>query len=408
MKVACIGNMNNMLFSLTRYLREKDIDAHLFLSANELNGLEHFLPQNDTFDNKFENYTKQLSWGAGGSTVFKNTTKEQIKRDLAGFDFFIVCGTAIGYLHKAGIKTDIYFPHGSDIKYVPFMGEKMTILNKFRNFYGFRFFESMKKGIQSAKIINIEHSDPFWKDPLIRLNVLNKSTYFGCPMVFDTIYNRENIAKYYQNITNLELYEKLRVENDLLIVNQASQTWTAPIDKTGRISKGSNNLIEGFASFIAQKPHDYKAKLILFEYGNDVKASKKLISNLGIINHVLWHPTSARKEIMTLLSFADFACGEFYPGCIGGNTTWEALVSGACLLHYLNTKHTEFKEFLDTPYPFVNVKKPEEISKVLLDFTLNQQKYKNLGQQGTIWYKKYFAEKSLNKWIELIEKSKND
>lgn len=93
-------------------------------------------------------------------------------------------------------------------------------------------------------------------------------------MVFDTIYNRENIAKYYQNITNLELYEKLRVENDLLIVNQASQTWTAPIDKTGRISKGSNNLIEGFASFIAQKPHDYKAKLILFEYGNDVKASK--------------------------------------------------------------------------------------------------------------------------------------
>ena len=400
-KVACIGNMNNMLFSVARYLRDNGVDAHLFLAANELNGLEHFLPENDTFDSTYKDFTHYLSWGAGGSNVFKKTTKEKIRSDLKEFNFFIVCGTSLAYLNKAGIKADIFLPHGSDLKYVPFMNEKMNWINKIRNPYGYKFFLSMRKGIRESKIINVEHSDPFWKDPLVRLGVLSKSTYFGCPMIYEPIYRRGQIEKIYDKIPNIDLYKKLRNENQLLIVNQATQTWAAPYDQNGRPSKGSDKLIRGFSDFIKEKPF-YKAKLVLFEYGNDVILSKELIADLGIEEFVFWHPIASRKEIMVLLSMADFGCGEFEPGCIGGNTTWEALVSGSCLLHYLNTEYTKFDSFLDTPYPFVNVKSSFEICNVFNQFYNSPERFKALGIEGNKWYKKYFSEKSVNEWLGCI------
>lgn len=403
MKVACIGNMNNMLFSLTRYLREYGVEAYLLLPANELNGLEHFFPENDHFDYSFKDYTIELSWGSGGSEVYRKASATKIKNDTREYDFFIVCGVSIGYLEKAGIRADIFFPHGSDIKYSSQLASKFSIINKLRNPHGYEFFKNVKRGIQNAQLINIEFSDPFWKEPLIALNVLDKAKYIGCPMLFDKIYNREAIKENYQHGSEFNYYSELRKQNDLIVVNQATQTWVTPIDQKGRPSKGSDNLITGFAEFIRNKPDSYQALLILFEYGSDVEASKKLIHDLGIADQVIWHPKTSRKNIMCLLSMADFACGEFEPGCIGGNTTWEALVSGACLLHYLNTQYTKFEGFLDSPYPFVNVKEPSAIAHVLLDFVSNPQKYKQIGEAGTLWYKKYFAGKSVQAHLDLIK-----
>jgi hypothetical protein len=161
-------------------------------------------------------------------------------------------------------------------------------------------------------------------------------------------------------------------------------------------------VIRGFANFLKQKPAGYRAKLILFEYGMDVNASKVLIEELGIKNDVVWHQKASRKEIMALLSLADFTCGEFKPGCIGGNTTWEALVSGSCLLHYLNTTFTKFDGFLDEPYPFVNVNTPEDISQVFSSFVNEPGKYREIGSEGNKWYLKYFAGKSVDRYVELI------
>jgi glycosyltransferase involved in cell wall biosynthesis len=406
MKVACVGNMNNMLFSLCRYLRDAGFDAHLLLPANELNGLSHFFPENDSFGTSHEEYTRHLSWGGGGTANYKAVTAEMVRRDLEGYDYFIVCGTAAAYFQKAGIKMDVFFPHGSDIKYVPFYGEKMNLLQRIKNKHAYQFFENVKKGIQNATVVNMEHSDPYWNEPVERLGINSKTDYFGCPMVYHRIYEPDTIGKYHSSIPKLGYYRQIRNDNDLIVVNQASQTWVHDYDPTGRPSKGSDILIKGFAAFLKQKPASYRAKLILFSYGNDVEASKKLIADLGIHDDIIWHPISSRKEIMTLLSFADFSCGEFKPGCIGGNTTWEAFVTGRCLLHYLNTKITKFSGFLDSPYPFVNVNEASQIANVLLDFTVTPDKYREIGKAGTKWYVKYFAEKSVNRYVELINAKK--
>lgn len=404
MKVACIGNMNNMLFSLTRYLREHGIDAHLFLPANELNGMDHFLPENDHFDESYKSYTHHLDWGSGGNEVYKNATIQHIRNDLKEYHFFIVCGVSIGYLHKAGLQADIFFPHGKDITHSSKLVDQFSILNRIRNPYGYEFYKNVKLGIKASLLINLEYSDPFWKEPLVYLNILEKANYIGCPMIFDGIYGKSSIAKWGPLLKEFDSYIAMRQQNDLLVVNQAAQRWAAPVDKNGMLSKGSDSVIRGFSLFLKSKPDSYRASLVLFEYGNDVEASKKLIDELGIGKNVVWHPLAPRKAIMTLLSMADFGCGEFNLGCIGGNTTWESLASGACLLHYLNAEFTKFDGFMDSSYPFVNVKEPSEIMSVLLDFVSNPDKYKEIGAAGTRWYKKYFAGKSVREHIALIER----
>ena len=45
-KIACIGNMNNNMFCLVRYLRDKGYDAHLFL----VDEFDHFLPGSDSYN----------------------------------------------------------------------------------------------------------------------------------------------------------------------------------------------------------------------------------------------------------------------------------------------------------------------------------------------------------------------
>jgi glycosyltransferase involved in cell wall biosynthesis len=400
-KIACIGNMNNMLFSITRYLRDKGFIAELLMQNDELT---HFHPKNDCFNDDFLKYTKILSWGGGDKDLFWRVKSSKIRNDLKDYNFIIASGMPAAYLQKAGIKIDLFCPHGSDIKYLPFKGDKMRFDQKLRNYKAYYMFQMQKKAIINSQLINIEFSDPFWYEPVKKLDILDKSKYIGIPMVYHPIYSKTTISKYFHKIERLSYYETLRKENDLIIVNQASQTWTVPIDKTGRISKGSDNLIKGFASFLSNKPPNYKAKLILFEYGDDVSDSKKLIAELKIEDNIIWHPLTSRKEIMTLLYFADFACGEFYPGCIGGGTTWEALVSGTCLLHYLNTKFTKFDSFFSGSYPFVNVREPHEIKKVLLDFIKNPEFYKEIGKKGEIWFIENFVQKSVNFYVEELNK----
>ena len=68
-----------------------------------------------------------------------------------------------------------------------------------------------------------------------------------------------------------------------------------------QIIKGSNKLIYAWKKFINE--HNPNAILVLFEYGNDYLASKKLILDLNLDETIIWMPLSPRKEIMKMISF---------------------------------------------------------------------------------------------------------
>ena len=114
MKVGCIGNTNNMLFAVTRCLRDAGVDVTLLLQNNEL---WQFHPSLDTFDFSYRSYTSTLPWGDTES--FHHADGQHLRRDLERFDFLIGINTAPAFCYKAGRRLDLFIPHGNDLYKLP-------------------------------------------------------------------------------------------------------------------------------------------------------------------------------------------------------------------------------------------------------------------------------------------------
>ena len=390
MRVACVGNINNMLFVLCRYLRDAGLDCDLLLFNNEM---DHFLPSNDSFDENYTSYTKVLEWGDINS--FDSTSSEKITSDLQSYDF-IIATQAPAFFHKAGINIDVYFPAGGDLFHTPFIKDNLGWYAKLRQPKLIKYLVAHKKGIQQSIVINQEPFSEPYKSSLVKLEAKNVY-YFGCPLVYQNMYRNDGTSSYSSQMK--QRFNEIRKKSDLMVFHQARQLWKVK-DEGSHPSKGSNNLIEGFAKSVVANP-TLSFSLALLEYG-DVNESKELIKNLGIKEHVYWMEKMPRKELMYGLSIADFGCGEFDPGCIGGLTTWESLAVGTCLLHYMNESMVKFDEFTKV-YPFINVKDPNKIAAVLNNFITQPDRYKAIGESGASWYQENFQKICLNKWIELIE-----
>ncbi|MBL9110231.1 MAG: hypothetical protein JNM74_13195, partial [Myxococcales bacterium] len=82
MKVALLGNMNNIFFATARHLRAAGVDAHLFLFDDTP---AHFHPSQDSFSLEYQSYTTQLPYGTW--QTFAQTPRDAILDAVRGYDF---------------------------------------------------------------------------------------------------------------------------------------------------------------------------------------------------------------------------------------------------------------------------------------------------------------------------------
>ena len=115
MRVACIGNMNNNMFSLVRYLRDRGIDAELVLLDCEQ---AHFHPSCDAYDLDYQAYTTSVDWGR--RKRFDKVSGDRVRDLLGRYDYLAGCHTVPALAHKAGRKLDLFFPFGTDVYEMPF------------------------------------------------------------------------------------------------------------------------------------------------------------------------------------------------------------------------------------------------------------------------------------------------
>jgi glycosyltransferase involved in cell wall biosynthesis len=394
--------MNNMMFALTRYLRDRGYDVKLFLQHDELS---HFLPENDTFSNEFKQYTVENNWKGSHAGFLKSHTPAQIREMYKGIDFFIVSGLYMAHLQKAGINADVFFPHGSDLYYVPYMGKNMRFDQKLRNYSSYKLFSTQAQAIRNAHCVNHENLRPEYVTILKDLCVYDKTWYFGCPMVYHPQYSPGAIESFYSESQYHTLFQKLREENDFLTINQNQQSITTveAQDNVGWRGKGADTVVKAFADFTRKTKA--KTHIALLEYGADIEVIKKMVVDLGISDNVTWLPKMSRKDIMIGLSLSDFGIGQFTQGCVGGNTTWEALSLGKPLLHYYSEDMSTHKVF-NNEFPAINVCSWEGISAVFCDFIDNSEKYRAMGEYNARWYADVFVKNSLDTYVSLIEEKR--
>ncbi|MBL7996068.1 hypothetical protein JNM05_11915 [bacterium] len=391
MKVAFVGNMNNNFFSLMRYFRDLGVDAHLLMFSDEA---EHFQPEYDTWHvERWRPFIKTLD--------LKNTERGliissagKIRRELAGYDRYVGCGTAPAYFQKAGMYLQLFVPYAYGVEFYGY--HKFNLLRPLREamFQITKYYQGRSIRNRTGYLVTCDKT-PYNRSIVAKLKV--KTAWMPTPIV----YNKETPEKKHLSEMLKEAVAKFS-RHDLVLFSHVSHKWKKIPREWKNISIKSNDvLIRGFAEFVktgkASSP-----LLVLLEYGQDVVYSKELIKQLGIERFVFWLPLLSRKEIMVLLDHVDLGGAEL-GGLMWGGTGWEFLSKGVPFFQYLNMSKEGFMDMTDAPIPpFLNVKNEFEIRDHLVNFMLDKEKYTNIGSELKSWFDRYNGQALASKFVDLL------
>lgn len=385
MKIACMANMNNNMFCLVRYLRDRGYDAQLFLVEE----FAHFLPECDSYDNDFKQYTHQLDWYETG---YWKISPEKIKKDLEGYDFFIGSDLIPAFLNKSGMKLDVFIPHGGDIfvhGYYKFEG----LIPKRWEIGAFARARAQRKGIIESKYVLFEYTNEDIEHFLDKMKIKGKRIVSNALYIYLPQYKKENFQKQEVYKTAMDI----RAKYDFIVFHQCRHVWR-PIREELQY-KGNDLLIKSYAAFVKKNP-DSKCLLILFEYGWDFNESKDMVKELGIEDKVLWLPRMLRKDIMVWLSIADLCVGELGRSFLAYGSVYEDLALKKPFIGY--RRDELYLKFHSTLYPMVSTNSVDTLIHTFEDFAGNKGKYEKMGIEAHEWLVKNAVEKPLNHIISAI------
>lgn len=379
-KIACIGNMNNNMFSLVRYLRDRDYDADLLMMSHEK---EHYRPEADAYGDDYKHYTRQLSWG--GESNFDATPAEVIARDLEGYSCLIGCNYAPAFLSKAGLSLDIFCPHGSDYYEVPFytdaQGNPTTLA------------AAQRDGIRNALYIMSPETnqtrEQYWK----LLAPKGKRIFHPIPLLYLPQY--ENLALH-QGTDNLSgRFNAFKARYKHCIFHHVRHCWHNP--EQANDHKGNDILLRGLAEYTRTYGDDFG--LVSMEFGPEVEASKELIHQLGIEENVLWLPAMQRKEIMPILRLADIAAIEFRYSWITGGALFEAMAASVPVMAKRNDDDYPGQKL----FPLMEASSGKEVAQRLREFIRHPEVHREMGRGGQAWVRDEVIGKAVNAVHEILQ-----
>ncbi len=398
-KIALIGNLNNNFFAITKYLRDKGYDAHLFYKMAE----EHFQPKADTFTLEYMEYCHEVQW----SSDYSEFNKGCILNDISGFDFYIGQGDEAALAHFAGVKFNLYYPYGSDFYKYAWLPQEFTFLQKiYARFVKKIPYDVLNNGtpakyirstIVNAENVFLDYTNEKYEAKLVNLNLKGNYRNIPMPFIYSKQYEMDSFDVHWKS-----QIDKIRNENDFIVLYHGRQEWKKALEYKNNdfTSKNTHHLIEGFAQFCKEFP-DKNFKLIMLEYGGDVFNSKKLISELQIEDKVIWFPKMYRKDIMYLIKNVDVCSGEFNLSYLTFGTIIEAMLMGKPVVHFrVDELYKSYPEL----YPLYNAREADEIMTCLKDAFENPNKRIEMGNSARSWVKKYFIENPLAELFNVIEK----
>ena len=377
MKIACICNMNNMMFILCRYLRDAGYDAQLFTLSDEP---AHFHPSADSYDDEYLTYYHPFPFSK--STIYKADSINQLREKLGDFDFFIGSDIAPAILSIIGLKLDVFIPHGSDIYDFPFRKKRSKNTDPvwWQREIG-TLSQLQKVGIEEITTIlfpdEYDIHFPFKNKLDTKANYINTSG----PMVYIHQYQKLAEQKKTIRLEHAAKFDQIRASKSLILFSHSRHNGFDLSGAQAIHDKGNDHLIKGFAAYLSN--HDSSAHLILFEYGINVSASRSLIASLGITEHVSWMPLMDRKEIMYGLSQTDIACGQFKNSWLTCGVVNESLALDKPLLHLRDDRL--YQADYSTLYPILNAHTPAEIAEKIHAYQTNRDAFDEEAQSSSEW-----------------------
>lgn len=392
MKLGLICNQNNILFGTARHLRDRGLDVELVLLNHE--GLEwpHFHPSHDTFDLDYQGWTRTVTWGE--ERAFSSHDFRQVERDLARYDVLVGCGSTPAYCAKVGRTLDVFVPYGSDLVEAPFNPPRFN-RHSLRSLAEFPLFQ--RKGVRGARYV-LGDLDPLIEQPLAKLDYRGTWIRKGLPMIYTPLYDPATILQHKHKSHWFHVVEEFRARVDVLLSHHARHIWKSPLPENWH--KGNDMVFRGLRAAIDARP-DVRFGVVAFEYGPDVLASKALVHELGLDDHVLWLPKTSRKDIMLILAVADLCCGMFAKSFISCGTVNEILALGKPMLHRFDREL--FTHLYDELYPVLNVQNPQDFARHLQNYVDEPAPMIAAAAAGRTWLQANAIDGSIDKLVEVLK-----
>ena len=410
-KVALLGNMNNNLFNLTRYLRDEGFEAVLYVFPYDP---VHFLPEADTFDDGYKTFARFPGWG--NPYELNKTSSEEIRKELDEYDFIIGCGTSPAYLSMAGIALDLFTPYGSDLYHFPFFNifhprkllsyiaglfqkrkEIQQLPSRPGNIKGYiPFVIHQRRGIrEAANCAVLTSGNDIYGQSLRKLGYRNRHFLFSVPMIYASQYNKDAIAHSYAKSSWYKSFKEIRDKYNFVVFHNCRHCWK--YEKDPASFKGNDRLLKGFAQFRQKYPG--KGAIITFEYGTDVPESKKLALELGIEADVHWFPLMARKELLIGMSLSDLVVGNLSDASWATyGVVYESMAVSKPIMHHREDElyHKE------TLYPMINAYSSNMVSKSLLYYFIHRDELITMGLKANEWFIRSCINEPVDQIVELI------
>ena len=386
MRIACLGNMNNLIAPTAQYLALMGHEVDLFL----LYEFDHFKPEADYHNpNDIKFNIKRLEMDFGG---VMNIPQSTLEIELTGYDFYIGTDYAPAILAKLGLRLDIFAWAGTDLFDWPFYNSA----NRIPHLWELPLIQTaclQYHGVRNCRIIAMSDNNDFID------GVLKKIGFEGdiiepLPYMF---YDNKIIDEGIDFPLKAEL-KLLKQEGYNLFVQHGRQHWkNAHLNTT----KGNDRFLKGFAEFVKLRPN-YKVKIVFFQYGEDVENTKQLARELGIGDYIIWVPLMQRKQLLSLLANADLGVGYWT------HDTWllyctivEFMFLNVPVIGYRDDSYYSHKGI--ELFPMLSARTTEEIAQKLIDFSddvINKT-------EVTIEAKKWLFNFNLTRFKENIEIAMN-
>ena len=430
MKIALIGNMNNNNFTLLRYFRDLGLDTHLLLVRSDgEKSSDHFKIESDTFElDKWKPYIHKtnisdnivcafdfpISWILGFRSYVKSklykehihaypVSRKYLKNLIGSYTHLIGSGITPAMLERINKSLTIFCPYAIGIEY--YGNPLINSLVSHKGIFAKYLFKKLKlkqtKGIQDSKfVINPERS--LTESALKEMGVKSKP-------IFHPIYIENKIYEDVK-IEKLNYIDEVLKESFFSIISHSRLFWKKPYNFSDSewfsSSKNNDRLIYAFAKLKEYRP-ELNPKLILFEYGPDIKPTKELIRDLGIVDEVLWLPIMDRKYILKIISKVDVGVGEFHddPYMMWGFTAVEIMAMGKPVIQPFDFSESEFKNSFGTNLPpILSARTEDEIFNKLLFISNSNNEKTRIGKLSKIWFDKNMGIDAAKKWISLIKR----
>ena len=402
LRIALIGNTNNNLFSLCRYLRARGYDAELLLCDNEH---PHFHPSFDCFDEDYLSYTKQLTWGSLLSYIEGDW--ETVRSNLEDYDILIGSGPAPVFVNRIGRQLDILQPFGGDVtelsrfEFINYGAPLISWQNLKLQLARFKYVQDYRAGVAGTKHLFLieDYFMPF----ISECGFTGERHRFLVPMVYvEADHRRKSLTENFPVLSHSDLIRSFQKKKSPIVFHHPRHVWTSGSDPIS--NKGNDRLIRGFADFVHKHP-ELSPVLITCEYGEDVNESKQLIEECRISDNVVWLPLMPRAEILQIMSLVDIGTNNFCIGWFVCGTILEVLAYGVPLMSARDDWRAEGQ--FNEVYSSINVSTPEEISAALDDFVKRPDYYKEMGNKGREWFQKYCVDLPVDAFVDVIETCDN-